>query len=137
MAEARPLVLLVEDHAANVRLMEALLGRAGYRWVAAPSLEAARAALAETRPSLILLDLGLRDGDGLELLAHPAAAGVPVVALTAYAMAADRGRALGAGCVGFLTKPLDTRGFAAALAAALATTGQGGACDDPHPGGGR
>ena len=132
MAEAGPLVLVVEDNPANLRLVQALLARAGYRSVSAGSLAAARAALAEARPDLILLDLGLPDGDGLELLiGAPGIPRVPVLALTAYAMASDQERALAAGCAGYLTKPLDTRGFAATLAEIRAADREGGTPDDP------
>ena len=119
-----PQVLLVEDNAVNRSLARALLGRAGCGVVEAGSLADASRCLAEGLPDLVLLDLGLPDGDGLDLVrrlrADPRTAALPVVAVTAYAMAADRERALAAGCTGFLTKPLDARGFAGAVAAALA-----------------
>ena len=133
-----PLVLVVEDNPVNLRLTGALLARAGYRTVTAGCLAEAARRLAEVRPDLVLLDLGLPDGDGLELLPRVGAA-IPVLAVTAYAMAGDRARALAAGCVGFVTKPLDTRSFTDEVAAALARRGtdaEGGEALGPRAAGG-
>lgn len=120
-------MLVVEDNPANLRLVQALLDRAGYRSVAAGSLAEAHQRLAESQPDLVLLDIQLPDGDGLSLVrqlrAGQAAGGVPVVAVTAYAMPGDRERALAAGCAGYLTKPLDTRAFAGQVAAVLGNQG--------------
>ncbi len=137
-ARDAPLILVVEDNPANLRLTAALLARAGYRMLAAGSLAQASERLAEVRPDLVLLDLGLPDGDGLELLPR-LGAGIPVLAVTAYAMAGDRGRALAAGCAGFLTKPLDTRSFTDEVAAAVARRGkdaEGGEALGPGAAGG-
>ncbi len=135
---AAPLVLVVEDTAANLALVRALLRRGGYRLSAAGSLAEARRRLAGEPPALILLDLGLPDGDGLELLealrGHPWLERVPVVALTAYATPADRERALRAGCIAFLSKPLDTRTFLRDIAAVCPQRGEH---DGASAGGGR
>lgn len=120
-------MLVVEDNPVNLRLVRALLDRAGYRSVAAGSLAEAYQRLAESQPDLVLLDIQLPDGDGLSLVrqlrAGQAAGGIPVVAVTAYAMPGDRERALAAGCAGYLTKPLDTRAFAGQVAAVLGNQG--------------
>jgi CheY-like chemotaxis protein len=64
-------------------------------------------------PDLILMDVQLPGQDGLsltrQLKADPATAAIPIVALTAHAMASDRDDALSAGCVGYISKPIDTR----------------------------
>ena len=64
-------------------------------------------------PDLILMDVQLPGQDGLslarQLKADPATASIRIVALTAYAMAGDREQALAAGCLGYITKPVDTR----------------------------
>jgi CheY-like chemotaxis protein len=64
-------------------------------------------------PDLILMDVQLPGQDGLsltrQLKADPATAGVPIVALTANAMPGDRERAFAAGCIGYISKPIDTR----------------------------
>lgn len=70
----------------------------------------------EQPPDLVLLDLGLPGIDGHEALrrlrASPRTRSLPVVAVTAYAMAADRARALEAGFDGYLDKPLDVLSLA-------------------------
>jgi two-component system cell cycle response regulator DivK len=120
---ASPLVLIVEDNPANLMLAEVVLARGGFKTVAAPSAEEARDVLLHTRPDLILMDVQLPGEDGLSctrrLKADPATAAIPIVALTAHAMAADRERALAAGCRGCITKPIDTRTFAAQVAGYL------------------
>ncbi len=131
--DAGALVLVVEDYPANLQLARALLRRAGHRVAEAGSLRQAREVLETARPDLVLLDLGLPDGDGLELLAH--LGGIPTLAVSAYAMPEDRARALAGGCVGFVTKPLNTRTFAAAVADALGRTdltGEGGNAVGPR-----
>ena len=114
---APPLVLIVEDNPANLMLAEAVLTRGGFATVAAASAEEARDVLRTRRPAAILMDVQLPGEDGLScarrLKDDPATAAIPIVALTAHAMASDRERALAAGCEGWITKPIDTRTFAA------------------------
>jgi two-component system, cell cycle response regulator DivK len=111
-----PLILVVEDNAANLLLMEAILRRGKFRVSKAESGDAAIVQVRTSRPDLILMDVQLPGEDGLSvtrrLKADPATAAIPVVALTAYAMAEDRERALAAGCDDYLTKPVDTRTLA-------------------------
>lgn len=80
-------------------------------------------------PQLVLMDIQLPGRDGFELLAEirrSAHRGLRVVALTAHAMAGDRERAMAAGFNGYITKPIDVRGFPEQIARALAgeTVGQ-------------
>lgn len=111
----RGLILLIEDNEANTMLASALLQRDGFGVEVASSAAEAKERLRATTPELILMDLQLPGEDGLtltrELKADPATAGIPIVALTAHAMAGDRERALAAGCAGYIPKPLDTRTF--------------------------
>ncbi|TSK09079.1 MAG: response regulator [Geobacter sp.] len=101
-------LLVVEDNHDNLTTLKAVLGT-GYRIIeavdGAAGVEAARRSL----PSLILLDMHLPVLDGFQVLQllkrDPATAAIPVVALTASAMAGDRERALAAGCAGYLSKP--------------------------------
>jgi CheY-like chemotaxis protein len=111
-----PLILVVEDNAANLLLMEAVLRRASFRVSRAESGDTALTQVRAERPDLILMDVQLPGEDGLSvtrrLKADPATASIPVVALTAYAMAEDKERALAAGCDAYMTKPVDTRTLA-------------------------
>lgn len=108
---------VIEDNDQNFELVEFLLEEAGFRLARARQREEFRRLLAGERPALVLLDMNLPDGSGLELLAeiraHPELHGVPVAALTAHAMQGDRERFLAAGCAGYLPKPLDTATFVA------------------------
>jgi len=108
-----PLVLVVEDNLANQLLTTSVLIRDGFETQVADSAEDALVFIKARRPDLILLDVQLPGMDGLtfasSLRSVPEAAGVPVVALTSHAMRGDRERAMAAGCVGYLSKPIDTR----------------------------
>jgi CheY-like chemotaxis protein len=110
-------ILVVEDNEVNQVLARAVLEREGYRVdVAANSAEALLRVSARL-PDLILMDIQLGGEDGLALTrrlkADPATAMIPIVALTALAMAGDRERALNAGCEGYISKPINTRTFPA------------------------
>ena len=104
-------VLVVEDNDRNLRLVRDVLEHAGYRVVVASTGETGVDLAVEQPPDLVLLDLGLPGIDGHEALrrlrASPRTHRLPVVAVTAYAMPADRLRALEAGFDGYLEKPLD------------------------------
>ena len=111
------IVLLIEDNEANSMLATAVLEREGFHVeVAASAAEASRLLRAVT-PAVILMDIQLPGEDGLtytrKLKAGGATSRIPIVALTAHAMAGDRERALEAGCAGYVSKPIDTRTFAA------------------------
>jgi two-component system, cell cycle response regulator DivK len=118
-----PRILLVDDHEPGRKLLERLFELEGRQVRAAGSLAAAERALAEEHPALIVLDLNLPDGSGLELTrklkAHPHTAAIPIVACTAAVIESDEERALEAGCDAFLAKPIDLRRFAEVLASVL------------------
>ncbi|HVC32761.1 MAG TPA: response regulator [Chloroflexota bacterium] len=118
-----PLVLIVEDNPANLLLVETVLRRGGFRTAAARSGHEMWTRIGLSRPDLVLMDIQLPGEDGLTLARHLKAtdrtATLPIVVLTAHAMKADRARALEAGCDGYVAKPIDTRTFAAELAAIL------------------
>jgi CheY-like chemotaxis protein len=113
---SEPIILIVEDNAANQLLVSAVLEREGYRLELAASAVEAREVLDRSLPNLILMDVQLPGIDGLtftrQLKADPVTAHIPVVALTALAMAGDRDRTLAAGCAGYISKPINTRTFA-------------------------
>jgi len=113
-------ILIVDDNPLNLKLASLVVESAGHVADVADGPESALAAIAARRPDLILMDLQMPGIDGIQLTgiikADPRTRGIPVVALTAAAMARDRERAAAAGCAGFITKPIDTRTFAAVLA---------------------
>lgn len=102
-------VAVVEDNADNRMLVRALLAER-YALTEYESAPEALAGLRHQRPHLVLLDISLPGMDGVELLgeirADPALRGLPVVALTAHAMAGDRERFLAAGFDGYVSKPI-------------------------------
>lgn len=118
-----PLILAVEDNASNAALVRATLTPAGYRLALVGSLAAARSWLEQDRPALVLLDIGLPDGSGLdlasELRASDATAEVPIVVASARVLATDRAAVAEAGVDAFLGKPLDLSELRATIARLL------------------
>src|SRR5262249_38782957 len=116
-------ILLVEDNEVNRRLAEFLLRSQGYQVCEAANAQEAFDILKTERPDLIVMDIQLPGMDGLEatrkLKAQPATADIPVIAVTSYAMKGDRERALAAGCVGYVTKPIDKNIFMQEIAARI------------------
>jgi two-component system, cell cycle response regulator DivK len=116
-------ILLVEDNAINRRLAQFLLKSHGYEVREVGSAREAFAAIAERRPDLILMDIQLPGMDGLaatkELKASPPTRGIPVVAVTSYAMKGDEAKAFEAGCCGYVTKPIAKERLLAAVTKAL------------------
>lgn len=113
-------VLYVEDNAANIRLLERLMAmRPNCRLRVEQTAEAGLAWAREHQPDLILMDIALPGMSGIEaagLLAEDdRSRHIPVVALTANAMAHDRAEAMAAGFAGYLTKPLDAAAFLALI----------------------
>jgi two-component system cell cycle response regulator DivK len=122
-------VLLVEDNEVNRYLARFLLEHGGFTVVCAENgLEAIELARVR-RPDLILMDIEMPLMDGYEatalLKADDELKAIPVVALTAHAMAHERERALAIGCAAYIEKPIDTRTFIAQVSAFLG--GDGGA----------
>jgi CheY-like chemotaxis protein len=106
-----PKILLVEDNEMNRDMLSRRLERRGYQVViAVDGQQGVDAALAEP-PDLILMDMSLPVLDGWEatrrLKAEAKTRAIPIIALTAHAMAGDREKALEAGCDDYDTKPID------------------------------
>lgn len=104
-------ILLVEDNEMNRDMLSRRLARNGYEvLIAIDGGEGLVKARSES-PDLILMDMSLPGLDGWEatrqLKAEPGTRGIPVIALTAHAMAGDRQKALSAGCDDFDTKPVE------------------------------
>jgi len=110
-------VLYIEDNTQNFYLVNFILTAAGYEvlWAKDGPEGVEKAALGWA--DLILLDIQLPGMDGYAvaeaLRGRPALARTPIVALTSYAMAGDREKALAAGCTGYIEKPIDPAAFAA------------------------
>jgi CheY-like chemotaxis protein len=106
-------ILVVDDNPTNLKLVSDVLGFEGYCMVTAVNAQKAQAMVQQTRPDLILMDIGLPDMDGLTLTrkikADQGTCHIIIVAVTAFAMKGDRERAIAAGCDGYIAKPVDTR----------------------------
>ncbi|MGK9165742.1 response regulator [Inquilinus limosus] len=104
-------ILYVEDNEDNIYMLSARLKRRGFDVVAARDGAEGVEAAGRERPDLILMDLSLPVIDGWEATRRIKAAadtsGIPVIALSAHAMAGDREKALAAGCDDYDTKPVD------------------------------
>src|SRR5215208_6825666 len=108
-------VLIVEDNVLNMRLFNDLLEAHGYTVLQAmDGLEALRI-VHEHRPDLILMDIQLPEISGLEitkrLKADEELRGIPVVAVTAFAMKGDEEKIRQGGCEGYIAKPISIAGF--------------------------
>ena len=125
IASSSKRVLVVDDHELNLKLLERLLELEGREVRAVDSLAAAERAVAEEQPAMIVLDLNLPDGSGLDLTrklkAEPRTASIPIVACTAAVMPADEHEALEAGCDAFVAKPIDLRRFSAVISSILSS----------------
>ena len=106
-----PLILLVEDNEMNRDMLSRRLIKRGYDVVIAVDGQEGVDTAAEKLPALILLDMSLPVIDGWtaarQLKGDTATADIPVIALTAHALAGDREKALEAGCEDYDTKPVD------------------------------
>lgn len=106
-----PRILLVEDNEMNRDMLSRRLLRKGFDVVMAEDGALGVQRAASEAPALILMDMSLPVIDGWEatrqIKADPATATIPVIALTAHAMAEDRDKALAAGCDDYDTKPID------------------------------
>jgi len=124
-----PKVLLVEDNELNRDMLSRRLLRHGFEVRMAFDGEAALASAFAERPDVILMDMGLPVIDGWEatrrLKADIVTCAIPVIALTAHAMAGDRERAMSAGCDEFDTKPIDLQRLLEKIERALARSARG------------
>ena len=104
-------VLLVEDNEMNRDMLSRRLERKGFDVVFAQDGSVAVELAGSENPALILMDMSLPVMDGWEatrrIKANPATRDIPVIALTAHAMAGDKEKAMEAGCEDYDTKPVD------------------------------
>ena len=104
-------ILLVEDNEVNRDMLVRRLRRAGHQVTTAGDSEAALEAMREQHPDVVLMDMNLPILNGWatcrELRANPETETLPIIALTAHAMAEDEQKARAAGCNDYTTKPID------------------------------
>jgi two-component system cell cycle response regulator DivK len=126
----KPKILIVEDDKNNLELLAVVLSTCGFEVVAARTGAEGIAAARKEKPALILMDMQMPVMDGYtatrHLKADPETASIPVVAVTAYALTGDMEKALAAGCVDYITKPINTRDLPERLKQILARTGHDG-----------
>jgi len=106
-----PKILLVEDNAVNREMLTRRLERQGFSVCCAWDGAAGVSMALSEMPDLILMDVALGEMDGWEatllIKANPATAAIPIIALTAHALASDRDKSVEVGCCDFDTKPVD------------------------------
>ena len=104
-------ILVVEDNELNRELLCDWLEAENYQVASAANLEQAFAAVQETPPGAVLLDIQLGDQDGLSLASwirkQPKLCHIPVIAVTAHAMVTEKERIFQAGCNAYVPKPVD------------------------------
>jgi CheY-like chemotaxis protein len=112
-------ILVIEDNEKNAYLITFILEKCGYQVIQARDGETGIALARRTKPDLILLDIQLPVMDGYavarELTSNGELRGIPIVAVTSYAMLGDREHILAAGCVGYIEKPINPQTFAAEI----------------------
>lgn len=117
-------ILVVEDTAANMRLISMLLRKAGHEVLQAANADEAIALARAQNPDLILMDIQLPGMDGLAatriLKEDESTRRIPVVALTELAMRGDEQRVLMAGCDGYIAKPIQYKQFLEKVSGLLA-----------------
>jgi two-component system KDP operon response regulator KdpE len=133
MTEPADTVLIVEDEVPMRRFLRAALTTHGFRAIEAGTVREAEQAVTEAPPAAILLDLGLPDGDGLELIRRIREwSSAPVIVLSARGREDDKVTALDAGADDYLTKPFGAAELLARIRVALRhARARGGAGDDP------
>ncbi len=116
-------ILLVEDDEMNRDMLSRRLNRKGFDVIIAADGQQGVAKASAESPDLILLDMSLPVMDGWEaarkIKGDPETRDIPIIALTAHAMAGDREKALGAGCDDFDTKPVELPRLLAKIEALL------------------
>jgi two-component system KDP operon response regulator KdpE len=129
-----PRILLIEDEPQMRRFLRAALTARGYRLVEAETAAAGEIAATSQPPDLVLLDLGLPDGDGIDLARRLRSwSQMPILVLSARGLEADKVRALDAGADDYVTKPFGMDELLARMRVALrhAERARSGATPEP------
>jgi CheY-like chemotaxis protein len=123
-----PKILLVEDNEMNRDMLSRRLVRGGYEVAVAEDGARGVEMATSDRPDLILMDMSLPVIDGWEatrrIKATPELRKIPIIALTAHAMATDRAKAVEAGCDDYDTKPIEMQRLLGKIETLLAAAGQ-------------
>lgn len=121
---AGELILIVEDDSRSAKLAREILEIYGYRTVEARTVEAALTLAFEEHPDLVLMDIQLPDGDGVDVLRrlrlNKVLAAIPVIAVTAFAMREDEQRLRDSGFDGYVSKPVSVKTLAGEVQRQLA-----------------
>jgi CheY-like chemotaxis protein len=124
-------ILLVEDNEINREVLTRRLLRHGFSVCCAHDGAAGIAMAANEMPDLILMDIALGEMDGWEatllIKSNPVTSGIPIIALTAHALASDRDKSVQVGCSDFDTKPVDMQRLLGKIRASLPATESNGA----------
>ena len=103
--------LVIEDNKDNMKLITFILEKNGYGTIRAETGGKGIELALKERPDFILLDIQLPDINGLEVLKEIRKSeingGIPIIAITSYAMSGDRKKMLESGCSGYIEKPID------------------------------
>ena len=117
-------ILLVEDNETNRDMLTRRLRRSGFELCCAPDGPSGVAMAANEQPDVILMDVALGAMDGWEatglIKGSPRTAHIPIIALTAHALASDREKSVSVGCADFDTKPVDLPRLVGKINACLA-----------------
>jgi CheY-like chemotaxis protein len=123
-----PKILLVEDNEMNRDMLTRRLQRNGFTVCCAPDGPTGVAMAADEQPDLILMDVALGEMDGWEatqlIKGRRSTAGIPIIALTAHALASDREKSVQVGCSDFDTKPIDLPRLLDKIRTCLSAAGQ-------------
>lgn len=132
MTDAAPLVLVIEDEPQMRRFLRAALESHDYRFVEAPTSREGMAQATSRTPDLILLDLGLPDGNGIDLTRRIREwSTTPIIVISARGKEQDKVAALDAGADDYLTKPFGTAELLARLRVALRHAARAGDAAEP------
>lgn len=108
-------LLIIEDNPQNIYMMHFLLEKNGFEVIEAMTGPDGIEKAVRYQPRAILLDIQLPEMDGYaiaaELLRRPQTAGIPIIAVTSYAMSGDREKILAAGATGYIEKPINPDTF--------------------------
>src|SRR4026207_2393760 len=138
MSSSGKMVLLVEDNEDNRIVYSTILKHFGYKVTEALNGEEGISKARSEHPDLILMDISIPIIDGWEatqVLKHdPQTRGIPIIALTAHALASDREKAMEVGCDGYLAKPCEPRAVVAEVQRFLGKVDVGQSAPPPtHP----